>query len=78
LRDTCERGASETKYDAPERFTSLSSDSAERRSERLDFLVRALEEIDFGGLCLVELARHSHMAPEMAKSSIEFLRDATS
>jgi sugar phosphate isomerase/epimerase len=41
----------------------------------IDFppLFRALDEIRYEGLCLVELSRHSHAAPEMAARSIEFL-----
>ena len=42
----------------------------------IDFppLFRALDEVRYEGLCLVELSRHSHAAPEMAARSIEFLR----
>ena len=42
----------------------------------IDFppLLRELESMGYAGLCLVELARHSHAAPELARRSIEFLR----
>jgi L-ribulose-5-phosphate 3-epimerase len=42
----------------------------------LDFapLLRALEDVGYAGLCLVELSRHSHAAPEMAERASRFLR----
>ena len=44
----------------------------------IDFppLLHALEDVGYEGLASVELARHSHAAPEVAKESIEFLRAA--
>lgn len=36
----------------------------------------ALADADYRGLVQVELGRHSHDAPEMARRSIEFLRDS--
>ncbi len=42
----------------------------------IDFppMFRALEEVGYEGACLVELGRHSHMAPEMARRAMEALR----
>jgi len=42
----------------------------------IDFppVLRALDEIGYTGCVNVELSRHSHMAPEVAKESIEFLQ----
>lgn len=42
----------------------------------MDFppLLEALAEADYQGLTVVELPRHSHAGPEMARTSLEFLR----
>jgi L-ribulose-5-phosphate 3-epimerase len=42
----------------------------------LDFpaILRALEEVDYGGVASVELSRHSHTAPEAARRAWEELR----
>lgn len=42
----------------------------------MDFppLLEALAEADYQGLTVVELPRHSHAGPEMARASMEFLR----
>ena len=42
----------------------------------IDFppVLRALEEIDYSGLALVELGRHSHEAPKQAERAIKALR----
>jgi sugar phosphate isomerase/epimerase len=44
----------------------------------IDFpaVLRALTETDYGGLVAVELPRHSHAAPGVARDSLAFLRDA--
>ncbi|MFG1604722.1 sugar phosphate isomerase/epimerase family protein [Actinoplanes sp. NPDC049265] len=44
----------------------------------IDFppVLRALREAGYGGLVAVELPRHSHAAPDVARRSIEFLRRA--
>ena len=44
----------------------------------IDFppLFAALRRMAYGGLCLVELSRHSHAAPEYADRSIRFIRSA--
>lgn len=39
-------------------------------------VLRALTEIDYGGLVAVELPRHSHAAPGVARDSLAFLRAA--
>ncbi|CAN7184355.1 sugar phosphate isomerase/epimerase [Terrabacter sp. LjRoot27] len=39
-------------------------------------VLAALEAVEFSGLVAVELPRHSHAAPSLAASSLEFLRDA--
>ena len=39
-------------------------------------VLAALSAIDFAGLVAVELPRHSHAAPLLAASSLDFLRDA--
>ena len=39
-------------------------------------VLAALSAIDFAGLVAVELPRHSHAAPALAASSLDFLRDA--
>ena len=46
----------------------------------IDFppIFRALREIGYEGALLVELARHSHMAPVMARRSIEAMRSYSS
>ncbi|MFI5909044.1 sugar phosphate isomerase/epimerase family protein [Dactylosporangium sp. NPDC051541] len=43
----------------------------------IDFppVLRALSEIGYGGLVAVELPRHSHAAPEVARRSLAFLRE---
>jgi len=43
----------------------------------IDFppLLRALEEIGYQGLALVELSRHSHIAPECAARALKVLRE---
>ncbi|MEV5685743.1 sugar phosphate isomerase/epimerase family protein [Streptomyces sp. NPDC052164] len=45
----------------------------------IDFppVLAALAESDYQGLTVVELPRHSHAGPELARRSIEFLREAT-
>jgi sugar phosphate isomerase/epimerase len=42
----------------------------------IDFppVLRALEETGYQGLTVVELPRHSHAGPELARASLEFLR----
>lgn len=42
----------------------------------IDFppVLRALEETGYQGLTVVELPRHSHAGPELARTSMEFLR----
>ncbi|KIF77694.1 xylose isomerase [Streptomyces sp. 150FB] len=42
----------------------------------IDFppVLRALEETGYQGLTVVELPRHSHAGPELARASMEFLR----
>ncbi|MGP3635889.1 sugar phosphate isomerase/epimerase family protein [Streptomyces sp. 24-1644] len=42
----------------------------------IDFppVLEALAEVDYRGLTVVELPRHSHAGPELARTSIEFLR----
>ncbi|MEV7624972.1 sugar phosphate isomerase/epimerase family protein [Actinoplanes sp. NPDC089786] len=44
----------------------------------IDFppVLRALREADYRGLVAVELPRHSHAAPDVARRSIDFLRGA--
>ncbi|GGM14650.1 sugar phosphate isomerase/epimerase family protein [Dactylosporangium sucinum] len=44
----------------------------------IDFppVLRALTETDYGGLVAVELPRHSHAAPSVARDSLAFLRAA--
>jgi len=44
----------------------------------IDFpaVLRALKESDYGGLVAVELPRHSHAAPSVARDSLAFLREA--
>ncbi|MEU6953039.1 sugar phosphate isomerase/epimerase family protein [Streptomyces sp. NPDC045714] len=44
----------------------------------IDFppLLAALAASDYRGLTVVELPRHSHAGPELARTSIDFLRDA--
>jgi L-ribulose-5-phosphate 3-epimerase len=44
----------------------------------IDFpsVLRALKESDYGGLVAVELPRHSHAAPTVARDSLAFLRAA--
>jgi L-ribulose-5-phosphate 3-epimerase len=39
-------------------------------------VLRALTETDYGGLVAVELPRHSHAAPAVARDSLQFLRAA--
>ncbi|MEV6926833.1 sugar phosphate isomerase/epimerase family protein [Dactylosporangium sp. NPDC051485] len=39
-------------------------------------VLRALAEIGYGGLVAVELPRHSHAAPSVARDSLAFLREA--
>jgi sugar phosphate isomerase/epimerase len=39
-------------------------------------VLRALNETDYGGLVAVELPRHSHAAPSVARDSLAFLRAA--
>ncbi|MGI5244097.1 sugar phosphate isomerase/epimerase family protein [Dactylosporangium sp. CA-139066] len=39
-------------------------------------VMRALAEIGYGGLVAVELPRHSHAAPGVARDSLAFLREA--
>ncbi|MFG2039241.1 sugar phosphate isomerase/epimerase family protein [Dactylosporangium sp. NPDC048998] len=39
-------------------------------------VLRALADIDYGGLVAVELPRHSHAAPSVARDSLAFLRAA--
>ena len=39
-------------------------------------VLRALNETDYGGLVAVELPRHSHAAPTVARDSLAFLRAA--
>jgi len=39
-------------------------------------VLAALAAVDFAGLVAVELPRHSHAAPALAASSLDFLRDA--
>ncbi len=39
-------------------------------------VLAALTTIGFAGLVAVELPRHSHAAPALAASSLDFLRDA--
>jgi sugar phosphate isomerase/epimerase len=39
-------------------------------------VLAALSAIDFAGLVAVELPRHTHAAPTLAASSLDFLRDA--
>ncbi len=39
-------------------------------------ILAALNEVDFAGLCAVELSRHSHAAHELVGSSISALREA--
>ncbi|MFP5347708.1 MAG: sugar phosphate isomerase/epimerase family protein [Actinomycetes bacterium] len=41
-------------------------------------VLAALEEVGYSGLVSVELPRHSHAAPAVAASSIQFLRDVVS
>ena len=62
-------------------------DVRERRHEHLplgegeiDFppLLSALVDCGYKGLALVELSRHSHVAPEVSRRSLEFLREAES
>jgi sugar phosphate isomerase/epimerase len=36
----------------------------------------ALREVGYGGLVAVELPRHSHAAPDVARRSLAFLREA--
>jgi sugar phosphate isomerase/epimerase len=36
--------------------------------------MQALGDIGYGGGVHVELSRHSHMAPEVARESFDFLR----
>jgi L-ribulose-5-phosphate 3-epimerase len=45
----------------------------------IDFppVLAALEEIGYGGLVAVELPRHSHAAPGVARRSLDFLRAAS-
>ncbi|GAA3270696.1 sugar phosphate isomerase/epimerase [Dactylosporangium vinaceum] len=38
-------------------------------------VLRALSEIGYGGLVAVELPRHSHAAPQIARRSLAFLRE---
>jgi L-ribulose-5-phosphate 3-epimerase len=42
----------------------------------LPALIRALEGIGYQGLGLVELSRHSHVAPEAARKAMEYVRKA--
>jgi L-ribulose-5-phosphate 3-epimerase len=44
----------------------------------IDFppVLAALDEIGYGGLVAVELPRHSHAAPDVARRSLDFLRAA--
>ncbi|MEE1742136.1 sugar phosphate isomerase/epimerase family protein [Streptomyces sp. BE147] len=44
----------------------------------IDFppVLAALAEADYRGLTVVELPRHSHAGPELARTSIDFLREA--
>ncbi len=60
-------------------------DAKNRRHEHLlfgegeidwDAIFATLERIEYGGVALVELSRHSHVAPLMAQRSILFLRSA--
>ncbi|CAM5663090.1 sugar phosphate isomerase/epimerase family protein [Streptomyces badius] len=46
----------------------------------IDFppVLAALAASDYRGLTVVELPRHSHAGPELARTSIDFLRDAMS
>lgn len=45
----------------------------------IDFppVLEALAATGYAGLTVVELPRHSHAGPELARSSIDFLRRAT-
>ena len=58
-------------------------DAKDRRHEHLplgegelewDGILKVLTEINYGGVALVELSRHSHVAPLMAQRSLLFLR----
>ncbi|MBO0828622.1 MAG: sugar phosphate isomerase/epimerase [Streptosporangiales bacterium] len=40
-------------------------------------VLAALGEVGYGGLVSVELPRHGHAAPGLARTSLEFLRDAS-
>ncbi len=60
-------------------------DAKDRRHEHLPFgegeidwdpIFNTLARIDYGGVALVELSRHSHVAPLMAQRSILFLQSA--
>ncbi|CAM5349172.1 Xylose isomerase domain-containing protein TIM barrel OS=Streptomyces sp. ACT-1 OX=1609288 GN=SACT1_1230 PE=4 SV=1 [Streptomyces griseus subsp. griseus] len=44
----------------------------------IDFppVLAALAASDYRGLTVVELPRHSHAGPELARTSIDFLHDA--